>query len=178
MHKLIFILLLSIFSYANNLVFQKGEIKAHTEIFGDSKIDPLTKEIDSNITIDENIESIKGKISINSLSLKSDNKDRDIHMYDVLNIKIHPKISIDIKNLKKNTEDSTTYIINGLLNLNGITKEIISLVLINKEKNLIALNGDFSIKLSDFNINPPTLLFLEVRDQIDIKYNLLYKKGE
>lgn len=175
MRKLIFLAILAIFSFGDNLVLQDGEIMAHTEIFGDSQINPKTKEIDSKLTINQNIESIKGDITIKSLSLKSDNSDRDKHMYEVLNIEINPTINFEIKTVKKS---GTAYEINGLLTLNAVKKEISSFATITEESNLINLIGDFSIKLSEFNMEPPSLLFLTVRNQIDINYNLSYKKGE
>ena len=174
MRKLIFLVILSIFSYANNLVLQEGEIIAHTEIFGDSKINPKTKSIDSKLFINQNIESIKGDIYINSISLKSDNEDRDEHMYKVLNIELYSTINFEITSIEKKDLD---YKINGVLTLNGVKKSISSIASISKTQNLLNLEGDFFIKLTDFSIEPPTLLFLTVRDQIDIKYNLSYKKG-
>ncbi|PLY07201.1 MAG: YceI family protein [Arcobacter sp.] len=175
MRKLILVAFLSIFSFANNLVLQEGEIVAHTEIFGDSKIDPMTKVIDSKITMNENIESIKGNVTINSLSLVSDNLDRDKHMYEVLNIKVNPTISFEFKSIEKNDLD---YKINGYLTLNGVKKEISSITTIVDDQKLLNLSGNFSIKLTEFNMEPPSLLFLTVRDQIDIKYNLSYTKGK
>lgn len=178
MHKLILLVLFSIFSYANNLVLQEGEIKAHTEILGDSKIDPSTKTINSKLTIDKNIESIKGDISISSLTLKSDNEDRDKHMYEVLNIEVHPKIHLNIIDIKKDEKDGNLYNINASLTLNGVTKNIISNSKIAEENNIINFDGSFSIKLTQFNIEPPSLLFLTVRDQIDINYNLSYEENK
>lgn len=175
MHKLILIILLSIFSFANNLTLEKGEIQAHTEIFGDSKIDPRTEDIISTLIIEQNIESIKGKIFFNSLSLISDNLDRDKHMYKLLNIKTNPSITFEIKSIQ---ELDTNYQINGFLTLNGVKKEISTIVIIGEHKQLLNLRGKFSIKLTQFNMEPPTLLFLTVRDQIDINYKLSYTKGK
>ncbi len=175
MYKLILIVVLSIFSFGNNLTLKKGEIQAHTEIFGDSEINPKTEKVDSTLTIGENIESIKGKISIVPLSLVSDNLHRDKHMYNVLNIETNPSINIEIKSIQKT---DTNYKINGFLTLNGVNKEISSIVTIIEDPLLLNLSGNFSIKLTEFNIEPPSLLFLTVRDQIDIKYKLSYRKGK
>jgi len=175
MRNLVFILILAISSFADILVLEKGEIKAHTEIFGDSEINPKTNKISSNLVMGQDIESIKGNISINSLSLVSDSLSRDEHMYEVLNIGVNPTINFEIKSIQKADEN---YQINGLLTFNGIKKGILSMVSISEAKKLTNIVGAFSIKLTQFNIEPPSLLFLTVRDQIDIKYNLLYKKGK
>lgn len=171
MHNLILLIIFSVFSFANNLVLQEGEIIAHTEIFGDSEIDSKTNKIKSILTINKDIESIKGNISIMSSSLISDNLDRDEHMYKVLNIQANPRIDLEIKSIHKVESD---YQINASLLLNGVQKDISSIASITTVKNITNLVGNFSIKLTQFNMEPPSMLFITVRDQIDIKYNLSY----
>lgn len=178
MRNLVFIFILAISSLANVLVLEKGEIHAHTEIFGDSEIDPKTNKISSNLVIAQDIESIKGNISINSLSLVSDSLPRDEHMYEVLNVKINPTIKFEIKSIQKMDKN---YQINGSLTLNGVKEDISSIATIAtipEDNSSTTIKGTFWIKLTQFNIKPPKLLFLTVRDQIDINYNLLYKKGK
>ncbi len=174
MRNLIFFLLLSGFALANSLVLQEGEIQAHTEVFGDSTINPSSTKIDSKLDMKDSIESIKGLITIKSLSLVSDNKDRDTHMYKVLNVEVNPNISFNITSISKEGEQ---YKISGFLTLNGVAKKVETLASINENGNLISLNGAFSILLTDFGMEPPSMFFLTVRDQIDIKYILSYNKG-
>ncbi|WP_162984513.1 YceI family protein [Poseidonibacter antarcticus] len=174
MRSMILILVFTVFSFGSNLILQKGEIIAHTRIFGDSKIDPKTKNISSSLIISKNVESIKGNITITSISLKSDNLDRDEHMYKVLNILKYPKINFQIKSIKKIDEN---YQINGILTLNGQEKEVLSIATISEHKDEVSILGYFSINLTQFNIEPPSLLFLTVRDKIEIKYDLLYKNS-
>lgn len=173
MYKIFFLVFLALAAIAGNLDLSSGQIKAHTEIFGDSDINPTSKEITSKLTINGDIESINGTLSIDSLSLKSSKSDRDEHMYKVLHVEGYPTITFDIKNIIK-AQDG--YQINGTLTLNGVSKDISSQALIVSENNTVNIEGGFNIKLSDFGIEPPTLLFLTVRDQIDIAYNLTYNK--
>ena len=173
MFKLILLGMLSIFAFANNLILEKGEIMAHTEIFGDSKIDPKTELIDSKLTITDSIESILGTISTKALSLKSDNAGRDEHMHELLNVTIHPQISFKIVSVQKYQNQ---YVIDGMLTLNGVTKPASSVCKIEEKNGIVTFNGHFAIKLTQYNMEPPSMLFLTVRDIIDIKYNLSYKK--
>lgn len=174
MYKIVLFLAFSLFAWAGNLNIANGQIKAHTEVFGDSTIDPETKSIQGDLTIDTTVESIKGKIYFNTLSLVSDKKDRDENMYELLKADKIKTISFDITSITKNNEG---YVISGNLNLNGISKNINVKSAITENKNLVTLNGAFSMKLTDFGLKPPTLLFLTVRDQIDITYNILLTKG-
>ena len=169
MFKLLVILSLALFVNANNLTVQNGEIKAHTEVFGDSEINPTTKNVKADLTMENSIESIKGKIYFETLTLISDKKSRDEHMYELLQVEKFKTISFDIKSITKNETD---YEIKGALTLNGVTKNIKAKIIINQQNNEILLNGGFSFNLTDFNLEPPKMMFLTVRNQIDITYNI------
>ena len=173
MFKVLTLIFLGLGAFASNLNVVKGEIKAHTEVFGDSKIDPSTKQIKADLTIDDSIESIKGKVYFETLSLISETKDRDSHMYELLNEPKYKTISFTISNVKKTEEN---YEINGTLTLNGVSKPVVAKTIINQENNSVALSGGFSINLTDYEMKPPKLLFLTVRNQIDISYNIELKK--
>ena len=173
MHKLLLLVFLSVFAFANNLLLQNGEIEAHTEVFGDSEINPKTQNIVSSLNYENSIESIKGEIKITSTSLKSKKEDRDKNMYELLNTSIYPNIVFNITNIVKKDKQ---FELKGNLTLNAVTKEIESLVNIEELNDSLTMNGTFFIKLTQFNMKPPKMFFLTVRDQIDIKYNLKYKK--
>ena len=173
MSKIFIILCLSLALNAANLNIQKGEIIAHTEVFGDSQISPSTKEINTFLTIQKEVESIRGKIYFDTITLISQKRDRDSNMYELFNFQKYKNISFDISNIVKNENG---YYINGDLTLNGITKNITTNGEIINNKDAILLKGGFSFNLTDFNLEPPTMFFLTVRNQIDISYNIQLKK--
>ena len=173
MSKILIILCLSLALNAANLNIQKGEIIAHTEVFGDSQINPSTKEINTFLTIQKEVESIRGKIYFDTITLISQKRDRDSNMYELLNFQKYKNISFDISNIVKNENG---YYINGDLTLNGITKNITTNGEIINNKDAILLKGGFSFNLTDFNLEPPTMFFLTVRNQIDISYNIQLNK--
>ena len=173
MFKILIILCLSLAAIASSLNIKKGEIIAHTEVFGDSQINPSTKEINTFLTIQKEVESIRGKIYFDTITLISQKRDRDSNMYELLNFQKYKNISFDISNIVKNENG---YYINGDLTLNGITKNITTNGEIINNKDAILLKGGFSFNLTDFNLEPPTMFFLTVRNQIDISYNIQLKK--
>ncbi|PPK62680.1 polyisoprenoid-binding protein YceI [Malaciobacter marinus] len=177
MAKLVFTLIFAaLLSSANaqNLQFVEGEIKAHTEVFGDKNINPSTKDIISHLTMNKKLSSLKGTISLTIFSLHSDNEKRDLNMYETLHSETFPQISFKLDSIEKLDNN---FLIKGFLTLNGIEKEVSSLTQIKEENNHLVLDGKFSINLTSFNLEPPTMLFLTVRDQIDISYHLDYIKG-
>jgi hypothetical protein len=44
--------------------------------------------------------------------------------------------------------------------------------MIYRQNKQLLLNGEFSFNLTDFSLEPPTMMFLTVRNQIDIFYNI------
>ena len=171
--KLGFTLALGLSLYASNLSVSNSAIMAQTEVFGDSKITPITRDIKGELTIENSLESIRGNIYFKTITLISDKKDRDKNMYKLLNVDKFETISFDIKNIIKN---EINYDISGVLTLNGISKDIIVKSDISEEKSNILLNGKFSFNLTNFNLEPPSMLFLKVRDQIDITYKIYLKR--
>jgi len=94
-------------------------------------------------------------------------------MYNVLKVVQSPTITFYITHV---TKIDNKYKIDGILKMNHIRKNISSMATIIEDENNITMNGDFSIKVSDFGLEAPTMFFLTVRDQIDIKYNLNFNR--
>ncbi len=173
---LILLALVLSFGFASKLQLQEGLIKAHTEVFGDSTIDPSSENIKTDLFMENSLESLKGKIFLKAGDLVSDNKDRDDHMYETLNTLSHPLISYTINSIVKDDKRDNGYILNGVLELHGVKKELDVDAEMVQNDGLINLRSKFSLKMSDFGIEPPVLLFLTVRDQVDIDVNLDLKE--
>jgi len=171
-------LLLAFFSscllFSKALVFQSGYVMAHTSVFGDSSINPKTSNIVSHLKMNgDNLTSIRGKVILSMSALKSNNHKRDEHMYKVIDVTLFPNATYKIISVKKNSAGS--YNILGNLTLHGVTKPIKMLADITKNGNSVTISGKSSFNMSSFGIKPPKLLFLTVRDKLDITVNTTYK---
>jgi len=160
--------------YAKDLSFKEGTIGAQTEILGDSNINPKSSQVVAKLSMDDAIESLKGNISLDLLNLKSENEKRDEHMYEALHVKAQPSTTFKLNEVKKEADG---YHLLGTLTLNKQTKEIDTKTDITDQSDLLKLKGAFNIKMSDFGIEPPTLLFLSVRDEVAISYDLTLAKN-
>ncbi len=172
------IILLSILTLSTSLMAQKlvvnhGIVKAHTEVFGDSSIDPATTGIISHLTMGKEITSIKGSVDVSILKLKSDNDERDEHMVVALESKSYPVSTYIFTKVQK---ASHGYTINGVLNFHGVKKPLnIDADITQKGKEII-FHGKSSFLLSDYKIKPIKLLFLTVRNKIDLTIDVTFKK--
>lgn len=156
-----------------SLQFVDGEIKAHTEVLGDSTIDPSTKIINVDLNLEStNVESLQGTISFDILNFVSDSSSRDKSMYETLGMDKFKTISLEIL---KVTQNHNNYLINAQLNLHGTSKKISIPASIANNGDTIEILANFSILMSDYGITPPTLLFLTVRDLVEISATLQVK---
>jgi polyisoprenoid-binding protein YceI len=156
---------------AQDLSFKEGFIQAHTAVLGDSDINPKSSQITAKLSYDDTPESLKGDIAMELLSLKSDNEKRDEHMYEALKAKVNKEARFHLQSVKKQDDG---YHLVGTLSLNNVTKPIDAKAQIVDADHRLSLKGDFRLKMTDFNIEPPTLLFLSVRDEVDVNYDLSF----
>lgn len=156
---------------ASTLLFSKGEVVAHTEVFGDSEINPKTSTIFSKLTIEDEIITIRGEIDISLIDLKSENKGRDEHMHEVLDSANYTKARFVIEDIKQAGDYYEVY---GTLALHGVKKPLKLIGDISKTENQIKFVLKNSFNMSEFGIEPPTMLFFTVRDQVDISVDTTF----
>ncbi|MGB5507057.1 MAG: YceI family protein [Sulfurovum sp.] len=157
---------------AGNLVVTNGQVKAHTEVFGDSSINPSTTGLNSHLTMGKNIESIRGSIDISMSILKSDNKDRDEHMLEAIEDVKYPVAKYTFKDVVKSDNG---YIVNGILYFHGVKKPLVIQAKIMKSNKKVNFKGTSSFLMSSYDVKPPKMLFLTVRDQIDLDIDVKFE---
>ena len=65
--------------------------------------------------------------------------------------------------------------IEGVLNMHGIEKPIDINSSIVQNGDSVAINANFSVNVSDYGMEPPSLLFFTVRDRVDINASITLK---
>ena len=102
---------------------------------------------------------------------KSGNSSLDSNSYRVLEALKFPNIifkSISIENSKE------TLNIKGVIQFHGIDKNIDVNAELIKNENTTQINGKFTLSLSDFSVDRPSLLLRKVDDQIIIVFKLIF----
>ncbi len=158
---------------AANLVVDRGIVQAHTEVFGDSHIDPATRGIVSHLKMKDTVESIEGSVDVSVLKLKSDNHSRDEHMVKALESEKYPISTYTFKHIAKH---GNRYEIDGILYFHGVKRPLrIDADIVDKGDRVV-FRGKSALRLSAFRIKPIKLLFLEVRDKIDLNIDVTFDK--
>ncbi|OHD87988.1 MAG: hypothetical protein A2W83_00700 [Sulfuricurvum sp. RIFCSPLOWO2_12_43_5] len=168
------VVLVATSAFAGNLSFESGSIKAHTEVFGDSSIDPVTKKIVSALSMDKDPSTLKGSVEASMLDLISDNKKRDEHMRETMECDRFHMAVFDIKEVVAKGGDNV--LLKGSMNLHGVTKPMSFEGTITEEASKVRIKAKSSLKMSDFGITPPKMVFLSVRDQVDLNVDISLKR--
>jgi len=168
MKKIFTMLLLALPLFAINLELKSGYVAAHTEMMMDSTIDPINNYLNADITIENNeITTIKGKFWVETNLFTSDKSDRDKSMYEEIETDKFAFATYTISGITK-SEKEDGYIINGTLDFHGQKRELSADAKITTVDGSLVIEATSMILMSDYGIEMPCLMFMCVRDQVDL----------
>lgn len=168
MKKIVLGLLLALPLLAINLELKSGSVAAHTEMLMDSTIDPINNSLQADISIENNdITTIKGKFWVEMTLFKSDKSDRDESMYKEIQADKFKSATYTISSVTK-IEGENNYMIEGVLNFLGQEKPLSAKAKITAVDGSLAIEAKSMIKMSDFGVKMPCMVFMCVRDQVDL----------
>ncbi|MDB5122632.1 MAG: yceI [Mucilaginibacter sp.] len=131
-----------------------------------------------------NLRSLLGfSFSLDAKSLKSDHESMDNRTYKTIRADQYPKITYKLTRAVVTTVQKNKYSIKttGDLKIAGAIQTIIMTVsaIVNPD-NSISCSGSQKIKLTDFNIDPPSFMLgaMKVKNDLTIQFNLVYKNNQ
>ncbi len=107
-------------------------------------------------------------------SFNSGHSSRDSHTLEVLEALKYPFVEFVSDSIHSENQN---YRIFGQLTFHGVRRPIDFQVTPLFEKNGIRIKGGFAIKLTDFKIKPPSLLFIPVEDLLRIDLNVIASRS-
>ncbi|TPV33964.1 YceI family protein [Paucihalobacter ruber] len=128
---------------------------------------------------DQGIKNLQ--IIIEAEGLKSGKSGMDKNTYKALNTKTHKNIEFKYTGTtatEKNSNGSYKLSIQGELKINGVTKVVPMSLDVNVSDNQVTLNGKKTIKMTDFEVEPPTALLgtIKTGDEVTISFNSKFNK--
>ena len=113
-------------------------------------------------------------VPLNTFSSGNDNRDSNMLVY--CRAFDFPNINFQSTSIKIN---ESTLEIEGKIEFAGEEKEIKTNAKLNSlDNNLFAIEGELDILLSEFKVERPSLLFVEIEDLVKIKYSIQGVKNE
>lgn len=178
-----FTLLFAMWFFSLPLLGQNYSIKnAEFEVVGTSTLHDWTmtsKTAKANVKLtkeNNKISSIEQfDLKLRAESLKSGKDKMDEISYESMKTKEHPWITfklVSVKNIQHNGSNTTINAI-GDLTIAGKTNRV-SITGIATNGSYIQLSGSKKIKMTDFNIDPPTAMFgtIKTGDDLTINYTI------
>ncbi len=148
----------------------KGEsILSYRMIHPLHKIQGISKDFFCEVDLSADTLSSKIKVSANINSFDSKNSSRDSHAMEMVEALKYPRVEFFSESIKP---DSNGYAVTGKLNFHGITQPINFHVTPHFLNHKIEIVGGFTVKLSDFKVERPSLLFVPVEDKLTISFDL------
>ena len=135
-----------------------------------------TSDVKGVVSYDKNIDQYECSISVPLSTFSSGNDNRDSNMLVYCRAFEFPNINFQSTSIKVN---ESTLEIEGKIEFAGEEKEIKTNAKLNSlDNNLFTIEGELDILLSEFKVERPSLLFVEIEDLVKIKYSIQGVKNE
>ena len=129
-----------------------------------------TSDVKGVVSYDKNIDQYECSISVPLNTFSSGNDNRDSNMLVYCRAFDFPNINFQSTSIKIN---ESTLEIEGKIEFAGEEKEVKTNAKLNSlDNNLFAVEGELDILLSEFKVERPSLLFVEIEDLVKIKYSI------
>ena len=135
-----------------------------------------TSDVNGVVSYNKASEQYECSISVPVSTFSSGNDNRDSNMLVYCKAFDFPNINFQSTSIKVN---ESTLEIEGKIEFAGEEKEIKTNAKLNSlDNNLFAIEGELDILLSEFKVERPSLLFVEIEDLVKIKYSIQGVKNE
>ncbi|WP_421825529.1 YceI family protein [Larkinella sp.] len=136
--------------------------------------DGVSREVQSVLVYNDATDRIEAvAVAVKLASFDSQNANRDSHALEILDGIRYPRVTFSSTGIEQ-TQDKLK--IRGNLTFHGVTKPIeFQAVRADKAGQLLA-TGEFSIKMSDYNIERPSLMMVPTDESFLVKFSVAYNK--
>lgn len=129
-----------------------------------------TSDVNGVVSYNKASEQYECSISVPLSTFSSGNDNRDSNMLVYCKAFDFPNINFQSTSIKV---QENTLEIEGRIEFAGKEKEIKTSAILNGlDNNLFAIEGELDILLSEFEVERPSLLFVEIEDLVKIKYSI------
>lgn len=134
----------------------------------------ICNTVSCNIVYNDDLKTITGVGVVAAIScFNSDNANRDSHTLESTEALKYPMVKFISTSIVTNNDSILT--VNGKLTFHNVTNSLSFQAkkrFVGKEMSII---GGFSIKLTDYKIEPPTLMMAVAEDLVKLEFNAVFK---
>ncbi len=132
-----------------------------------------SKEINSILLMDEAKTTIyQVAVSAKLSTFDSKNANRDSHMMEVTEVLKYPSVTYVSSSV---TIDGSDFTSSGNMTFHGVSQPVAVKGKLTKEGNKLIFSGDFSLKMTQFKIDPPSLMGISTNDDFKLEFKVTYQ---
>jgi polyisoprenoid-binding protein YceI len=132
-----------------------------------------SKEINSIILTDEAKNTIfQVAVSAKVASFDSKNANRDSHMIEATEALKFPNVTYVSTSV---TIDGSEFTSSGNLTFHGISQPVALKGKLVKEGNKLTFTGGFNLKMTQFKVDPPSLMGISTNDDFKLEFKVVYQ---
>jgi len=132
----------------------------------------VSRDFQCRVELSPDTVSSQIKVSAAISSFDSKNSSRDSHAMEMVNAMKYPTVDFSSTGVKP---EGDGYIVSGNLTFHGITRPVSFHVTPKTAAGKVEILGEFAVKLSDFKVERPSLLFVPTEDKLTIRFDLFAK---
>jgi polyisoprenoid-binding protein YceI len=132
-----------------------------------------SKDVTSIILTDEARTIIyQVAVSAKVSSFDSKNANRDSHMMEVTEAIKFPNVTYVSNSVNIEGTDFTS---SGNITFHGISQPVAIKGKLTKDGNKLTFTGNFNLKISQFKVDPPSLMGIKIDDDFNLEFNVVYQ---
>ncbi|MCE7885778.1 MAG: YceI family protein [Actinobacteria bacterium ATB1] len=116
---------------------------------------------------------------MNDEAFKSGNRLLEMNTLRHIGARAHPTARFEIDSVEPLEDAPVTRVrVRGFMRFHGTTREIEADPTVTTEDGIVTISGDWTLRQSDFGLNPPRLAILKVDDDIEVEFRLVARMEE
>jgi polyisoprenoid-binding protein YceI len=132
-----------------------------------------SKEVNSILLMDEAKTTIyQVAVSAKLATFDSKNANRDSHMMEVTEALKFPNVTYVSNSVTIEGSDFTS---SGNITFHGVSQPVAMKGKITREGNKLTFTGDFNLKMTQFKIDPPSLMGISTNDDFKLDFKITYQ---
>ena len=136
------------------------------------EIESTSKDAQCIIEYDHSSKIIKSvMVQVDVTTFNSGNSNRDSHAMEVIDALTYPYANFTSTSV---TQNGNNLEVAGKLTFHGITKDIILAATTSESNGKLVVKGNFSISLTAFKVERPSLLMIPVKDELRFTFTQVF----
>jgi polyisoprenoid-binding protein YceI len=132
----------------------------------------VNRDFECKVDLADDTVSSMIRVSARVRDFNSGNSSRDSHALEAVDGMKYPRVAFASRSVKR---DSAGYTVAGDLTFHGVTRPVEMHVVPGEAKDRITIKGAFTIRLSDYGVKAPSLLFIKIKDEMTLRFDLASK---